>query len=182
MEATKTNPAALDAFETAKSDEPIWTVQGGDPLGAPLLRIWAVFARIRAGIIPDQGTEIVYAELLKAAQNNRPEHQNEIDGLLIRATETEQVSWSMDNYIKGLTAEEVEELKQAIEFNRLDLYDLRRKCASFISAFFSEFNDYRLELIKREYLAEGDFIDHQMQRAIADLRYILSTIEIRRGN
>lgn len=181
VEATKTCPAPLDAFESAKPDEPIWTVQGGDPLGPPLLRIWAIFARIQAGVIPEQGTEIVYAELLKAAQVHRSNDDDERDGLLVRATQTEQISWAMDDYRKGRTSEEVEEFKIANEFNRLDLYDLRRRCASFMSGFFSEMNDYRLELMAREYLAKDDYIDKRMLRALEDLRYIHSTIEIRRG-
>lgn len=182
MQSTKTDPAPLDAFESAKADEPIWTVQGGDPLGAPLLRIWTIFARIRAGVIPDQGTEIIYAEILKAAQNNQAETEKDSDGFKARATETEIISWSMDQYFKGLVYEETEEKKQAVEFDRLDLYDIRRRCASFMSGFFSELNDYRLELMARGYLAENDYIDHQIRRVIEDLRYIHSTIEVKRGS
>src|SRR3982750_1163012 len=93
--------APLDAYVTAKPNEPTWTVQGGDPLGGPLLRIWAVFARIQAGVIPEQGTEFVYEQILKAANNNPPENERERDELLIRATKTEEVSWSMDTYRSG---------------------------------------------------------------------------------
>lgn len=181
VEATKSTPAPLDAFETAKPDEPIYTVQGGDPLGAPLLRLWALFARIRAGVIPEQNSAHIYEEILKAAQNNRPEKKKERDGLLVRATKTEEVSWQMDDYRKGLSVEELKELEHADEFDRLDLYDLRRRCASFMSGFWSELNEFRLELIRREYLAENDYIDHQIRRLIEDIKYIHSTIEIRRG-
>jgi hypothetical protein len=181
LEATKSDPAPLDAFETAKPDEPIYTLQGGDPLSSPLLRIWAHFARIQAGIIPPRGIEGIFEEILRAANNNEPESEAGKDDLLVRATQTEQISWLMDNYRKGYSIEEREEIAKTTVFNKLDVYDIRRKCCSLMSTFFSEFNDFRLELIDREYLREGDYIDHQILRAIADLRYIMSTMEIRRG-
>lgn len=180
IEATKETPAPLDAYETAKDGEPIWVAQGGHPLSAPLLRVWSIFARIMAGVIPDQGTEIVYAEMLRAAQMNRPDTNAEREGLLIRATQTEEISWAMDDYRNGLAVEEREEIIIAVEFDRLDLFDLRRRCATFMSMFWSEMNEYRLELIRREYMVEGDYIDHQIRRVIDDLKYIHSTIEIRR--
>jgi hypothetical protein len=181
MEATKTTPAPLDAFETAKADEPIWAVQGGDPLGAPLLRIWSHFARIQASGVPPRELEGIFEEILRAANNNTPDNDTKKNDLLIRATETERISWQMDEYRKGFTEEEHEEIRKTTVLTRLDVYDLRRRCCAFMANFFSEFNDYRLELIQREYLREGDYIDHQMLRAIADLRYIMSTMEIRRG-
>lgn len=125
-------PAPLDAYETAKPDEPTWTVQGGDPLGAPLLRVWAIFARIQAGVIPDQGTEAVYAQLLKAANNNPPENDREKHGLLLRATQTEEVSWSMDDYRAGRTAAEGSKSpaeNSLDEKARLDLHDFRVRSA-----------------------------------------------------
>lgn len=183
MEATKKYPAPLDAFDTLKDGEPGWTVQGGDPLGGPLLRIWAHMARIQAGMVPPRGIEFILEQILKAAQNNIPNSEKKREGLLLRATETEQISWAMDDYRNGLTEVEVEEFKAiAGEFDRLDLYDLRRRCTTFISNFFSEMDDIRLELIKREYLIKGDFIDHQFKRIEADLRWLMGTIEIKRGN
>lgn len=140
-----------------------------------------MFARIRAGIIPKDGTEIIYAEMLQAANKNFLDSDVEREGLLFRATQTEEISWQMDDYLKGLTVEEIEELRIADEFNRLDIYDLRRRCAELMSRFWSEMNDFRLELIRREYMVENDYIDHQIRRVIDDLRYIHSTIEIRRG-
>jgi hypothetical protein len=41
--------APLDAYATAKPDEPTFTLQGGDPLAGPLVRTWAFLARRRAG-------------------------------------------------------------------------------------------------------------------------------------
>jgi hypothetical protein len=175
--------APLDAYTTAKDGEPTYTLQGGDPLAAPLLRIWAIFARIQAGVIPEQGTERVYAQILKAANDHQLDTTRDKDELLLRATETERVSWIMDDYLKGIDRGEiVEEKRDFSAFARMDLYDLRRRCSSFISQFNSEFNEYRLELIQREYLAPGDYIDRQFLQIIEKLKYINSTIEIKRGS
>lgn len=182
MEASKQNPAPLDAHLTAKFNEPVWTGQGGDPLIPPLIRIWAIYARIRAGAIPQNGVEGVYEEILRAANNNPPANDTEREDLLTRAMQTEEISWAMDDYIKGLETEEVKEIKKVNTFERLDLYDLRRRTCEFLSNFFSQFNDYRLELIERNYMREEDFIDRQMLRVIDDIKWLMSTIEIRRGN
>lgn len=180
-EATKENPAPLDAYETAKPGEPIWTVQGGDPLGGPLLRVWAVFARIQAHTIPEQGVEYVFKQILTAANNNPPENEDEKKELLIRALETEQISWSMDEYRKGHAVEMQKEIKRINEFDRLDIYDIRRRCASLISNFFSELNDYREELIKHNWLMAESELDNEIAGSILALRAIHKQIEIRRG-
>jgi hypothetical protein len=83
--------------------------------------------------------------------------------------------------LQSLGGEIIEEKSDFSVFDRLDLYDLRRRCASFISQFISEFNEFRLELIDREYQLKDDFIDRQFLRIMADLEYIRSTIEVRRG-
>lgn len=177
------NEAPLDAYSTAKDGEPTYTLQGGDPLSAPLLRIWSIFARIQAGVIPEQGTEHVYKQILKAANAHTPEGERDRENLLVRATETEKLSWIMDDYLKGIDRGEIVEVKKDFsEFKKLDLYDLRRRCSSFISEMRGEFNGFRLELIAREYLAEGDYIDQQFLRVMEKLLYIRSTIEIRRGS
>ena len=53
--STKDEPGPLDGLLTAKPGEPIFTLQGGDPLAAPLVREWARQARERAhsGEVPD---------------------------------------------------------------------------------------------------------------------------------
>lgn len=177
-EATKSIPAPLDAFETAKPDEPIWTVQGGDPLGAPLLRLWAVFARIQAGRITPNCTNFIFEELLKASQRFRVDTEDAENNLLARAYETEQISWQMDDYFRGLTVEEIFKPKDIDDFAKLDIHDLRRRCANLISQFFSELNDYREELRKREWV--DDTLDDLIEKAVFDLRVIMAGIEIRR--
>lgn len=139
--ATKDHPAPLDAFETAKPNEPIWTVQGGDPLGPPLLRIWAWLARIRAGIInpnaPDSETVVLKA--VEMALDHSLEHdEKEANNILIRATATEKISWSMDDYAKGqLKAAQPTEAADTHldELQRIDLHDLRVRVAQKLSNF-----------------------------------------------
>lgn len=177
-EATKSNPAPLDAFETAKPNEPIWTVQGGDPLGAPLLRIWSLFARICAGRIPQQGVEYVFEEIRKAATSNPPENEKALDELLIRATETEQISWSMDEYRKGQASEEQVQVERIDDFERMDIFDVRRNAAQRISTFFSELNDFREELLKREWLTLE--LDVEMQTEIDRLRKLMKKLNVKR--
>lgn len=177
-EATKTNPSPLDAFDTAKPDEPIWTVQGGDPLGAPLLRIWALFARIQAGRIPEQEVNYVFEQIRGAASNNPPKNTKAGNELLIRATETEQISWSMDEYRKGQVSEEQVQVKRIDDFERMDIFDVRRKTAERISAFFSELNDLREELLKREWLTWK--LDVEIQTEIDHLRKLMEKLDVKR--
>lgn len=129
-------PAPLDAYATAKPDEPTWTVQGGDPLGGPLLLVWAHFARIQAGVVQQGIADNIFYKLLYAANNNPPENDREREALLIRATQTEEVSWDMDAYRAGHTA--AEGLKTPAENSldektRLDLHDFRVRSAQKIN-------------------------------------------------
>jgi hypothetical protein len=178
IEATKSNPAPLDAFETAKPYEPIWTVQGGDPLGAPLLRIWAIFARIQADIIPEQGSEAIYSEILRAARENIPDDKRNREDLLVRATQTEEISWTFDEYRKGIASYEITEQKPATALDQLDIYDLRRRCASLISSFASELNEYRWKLKEYNFLTEE--IDNAVEGTLLALKSVREQIDIRR--
>jgi hypothetical protein len=134
--------APLDAYVTAAPDEPVWTVQGGDPLGGPLLRIWAVFARLQAGIITPGAVDGLFAEILGRANNSPPENDRERDGLLLRATATEEISWDMDAYRSGATdAAEPQKVggeNSLDEKARLDLHDRRVRVAQRLSNFAAE--------------------------------------------
>jgi hypothetical protein len=177
LDATKTNPAPLDAFDAAKPDEPIWTVQGGDPLGAHLLRVWAHFARIRAGVIPPLGIEYVYEHILAAAQNNRPDEKNACDDLLTRAALTEDISFNMDAYLRGQPAEIAEERK-VTAMQKMDLWDTRRRFASRISNFFSEMDDYKNELQRHGYMFES--LEFAIFQATEELRSIMRIVDVKR--
>lgn len=97
---TKEEPGPFDGMENAKPGEPVFTLQGGDPLAAPLVQIWADFARVRAGIISADACGASYAKLAGiAAREQAGQHKRE--ELLIRATEAEAIGWEMDAYRKG---------------------------------------------------------------------------------
>lgn len=170
----KLSSSPLDAYFTAKPNEPTWTVQGGDPLGGPLLRLWAHFARIQANAYPGRGLEGIFEQILKAANHNMPDKPSDREELLVRATETEYVSWNMDEYLKGYSSEEIRSWKTANVFDKLDVFDVRRRAASLISNFFSELNDYREQLAKLGSLSEE--LDNKLQGTILALRSIQKEI------
>jgi hypothetical protein len=171
--------APFDAYETAKPNEPTFTLQGGDPLGAPLVRLWAVLARVQSGMGASI-TEAVIQSAVKTACTHVSEGNSETKALLVRATEAEKVSWLMDEYIKGIVSEGQAPAKVHNEFERLDVYDIRRRMASVISDFFSNLEGHRQELLKHEFITEGDKLDNEIFGAILGLRAIKEQIEIRR--
>lgn len=102
-ENTKQTPGPFDGFESAKPNEPIFTLQGGDPLGAPLVQLWADLARVRAGSSALSGDAIM-ARLQRAvavALGDKVLDPKKADALLLRASEAEKVVWSMDDYRTG---------------------------------------------------------------------------------
>lgn len=101
--STKDHPGEFDALETAKPDEPIFVIQGGDPLGPPTVQCWADLARKEARRIMDGERADFQPE------NDRDEYQlteadeRDADRLLRKATNAEQVSWAMKAYQRGDT-------------------------------------------------------------------------------
>lgn len=187
--ATKEHPAPLDAFETAKPDEPIWTVQGGDPLGPPLLRLWSTAARIRAGAItPACLDEAALKGLVNAATSHLLTDERESQNLLVRATATEEISWSMDAYAKGqLRADVPTEADDTHidEMARIDLHDARLYAAGRISNFFSELNDILIDLVPQWMAAggvdEAEPLIPELRDVIDRLRAIGNVVEPRRN-
>ena len=153
--------APLDAYATAKPDEPTFTLQGGDPLAAPLVRIWAQAARVRAGAL--KSDTINYTLSLDGIGESIEHDEKERDNLLVRATAAEEVSWSMDEYRKhGHATDKPTEAKDTHldELQRIDLHDLRVRIASRLSNFRCELVEMRQALIKAgftDYL--GDFLN-----------------------
>lgn len=95
---TKEEPGPFDGMENAKPGEPVFTLQGGDPLSAPLVQLWADAARVRAG----SGTldASSFAKLAQVATTDQAgKHKRE--ELLLRATEAEGIGWAMDAYRKA---------------------------------------------------------------------------------
>lgn len=181
---TKEHPAPLDAFETAKPDEPIWTVQGGDPLGPPLLRIWAWAARIRAGVIdpaiPDE--ERAVSELVAAARDHGVSHDDkEVRNLKIRATATEEISWTMEEYAKGqVNADQPSEAADTHfdELARIDLHDLRVRFVSKLGNAIFELREAGKALRDKGY--DNTWLLDEIEVAAEGLDHIREVIEPRR--
>lgn len=78
--STKDRPGSYDAIQTAKPNEPLFPIQGGDPFGPPTVLHWVSLCR-RAG--------------MEEEDPKRAEH------LLQKATDAEQVAWQMQAYQRG---------------------------------------------------------------------------------
>lgn len=178
--ATKEHPAPLDAFETAKPDEPIFTLQGGDPLAAPLVRLWAFFARRRAATV--RITQDVFGEIIEAAIGHSvQDDEREQGNLLVRATAAEKVSWAMDAYRKGNTRADVPSEAADThldELQRIDLHDLRVRIAGRLSNFRCEMVEMQEALTKHGY-DDADMLQ-RIDAAAVELRAIYEAVEPRR--
>jgi hypothetical protein len=158
--------APLDAYATAKPDEPTFTLQGGDPLAASIVRIWAYCARIRAGLLSLSkitGDEVLGKALIAAQQYSVAHDDQEVRNLKIRATAAEEVSWTMDAYLRGDGGTQLPTEAQdthLTELERIDLHDLKVRVAQRLSNFRCELIEMRDGLIKagfQDYL--GDFLN-----------------------
>lgn len=86
--ATKDHLGEYDAIETAKPDEPLFPIQGGDPHGPPTVLHWAELAR-------GEGRQ-----LISDHPEGSKEHTRGLK-LLDKATNAEQVAWAMQSYQRG---------------------------------------------------------------------------------
>lgn len=80
--STKETPGPFDGLERAKPDEPVFTLQGGDPLGARLVRIWVWASR-------------------KTVLRNKALTDEERAGKLIKIREAEVIAEDMEEYRSG---------------------------------------------------------------------------------
>lgn len=83
--STKDKPGDYDAIETAKPGEPLFAIQGGDPLGPKTVLFWAGEARKLAG---------------------ETENEKDRERLLRKATMAEEVAWAMQEYQRGVAPPE----------------------------------------------------------------------------
>jgi hypothetical protein len=177
--------APLDAYATAKPDEPTWTAQGGDPLAAPLLRVWAAFARLQSGIVTPGLLDGIFSQLRNAAIKNPPK-ERERDSLLIRATQTEQVSWQMDEYRKGgHTVQREEKADSHIdEMARIDLHKARLLASEKVSYMRGDLEEILVELVPSWLAAGGgpeiEAMIPELRDVIDRLRDVYQEIEPRR--
>jgi hypothetical protein len=175
---TKEHPAPLDAFETAKADEPIWTVQGGDPLGPPLLRLWAIMARVRAGIASPNLLAQWLSGVKEVAESHSVKNdQREVDNLLVRATATEEISWAMDDYACG-RHRQPDKPTEAVdthldELERIDLHDARVKASQRINNMVAELAEIDEALIKHDFTDARCANIHMIISELKNLGYVI---------
>jgi hypothetical protein len=165
--------APLDAYATAKPDEPTFTLQGGDPLAAPLVRLWTFFARRRAMTLRIE--EKTFGELIEAAIGHEisDDDDRERDNLLVRATAAEQVSWAMDAYVKGhhdTTDKPTEADDTHIdELARIDLHKARLHAAEKVSYMRGDLQEILVELLPSWLAAGGGSEVEAMMPELRDL-------------
>lgn len=96
-----TDDEPYDAHETAKPDEPTFTVQGGDPIGYHTVQYWADAARGLARAILNG--RHVHFEPTEADPEYTPTAQDmaAADSWLRKATSAEAKGWDMRAYLKG---------------------------------------------------------------------------------
>jgi hypothetical protein len=176
-EGTKEHPSPLDGYESAKPDEPIFTLQGGDPLASSLVRIWAYLARVRCGLRGD--VSWISAPIMVAEMNSIAHDPNAVKELLTRATQAEMISWLMDGYRRGEESIE-EQAARMDDLTRLDVYDIRRRTTTLISNFGSDLLENMERL--RELNYGSKLVDAEVTEALTALRSIADDIEVRRGN
>lgn len=78
--STRERAGEYDALETAKPDEPIFVLQGGDPFAPATIRFWAGLQRDAAMRTPSRDERMAMAA---------------------KATNAEVVSWDMEDYQRG---------------------------------------------------------------------------------
>jgi hypothetical protein len=173
---SKLEPSPLDAYVSAEPNEPVFTLQGGDVLGAPLVIMWARLARALCGL----GFEPIatYDWLDSIVKNHQVEKDEDKENLLRRATEAEQVAWAMGNYRKGHNVEAADAQPVLVEL-KLDLHDYRIYCANRLSNAFSEMNDM-IEQLDKLGLEDEDVIP-SIKNEIVALRMLFNKVEPRPG-
>lgn len=81
-------PGPFDGLESAKPDEPVFTLQGGDPLASGLVKQWAHERRAEtARKLTAVGITEAEVEALKED--------------LRRCSQAEEIAWAMDEYRRG---------------------------------------------------------------------------------
>ena len=173
---SKLDPHPLDAYQSAEPNEPVFTLQGGDPLAAPLVILWARLARARCGLGFEPQATIDW--LSSVVARHQVEAGNKREDLLRRSTEAEMVCWAMEAFHKGHHAEPEDATQPTLVGLKLDLHDYRIYCANRISSAFSELNEMMDELDK---LNPGDPVIESISNEIINLRTLFNEIEPRPG-
>lgn len=182
---TNDDPVApLDAYVTAKSGEPTFTLQGGDPLAAPLVNFWAQLARLRAGVIPRSELAECYATncVAAAVENSVADNEREAENLAVRATAAEVVSWDMAAYLKGhpetSSLTEGPAISKLDEPLRLDLHDIRVRGAGALNNAVYEIDTLVDKLAEFGY--NEDKVQWQLRKLAVELEMLANDVEPRK--
>lgn len=167
--STEEAVAPLDAYITARPDEPTFTLQGGDPLAPHLVRLWAAAARGRTGLRINLGKLINDFSII-VVEHTLEYDKREVANLRLRATAAEEVSWAMDEYTRGGSSTPVDAADTHIdEPKRIELHDLKVRCAQKLSNFRCEMIEMQAALDKAGYdspataVAMGDVVQRLLQ-------------------
>lgn len=162
--STKDHPGDYDALETAKPDEPIFTLQGGDPLGEPTVLYWA-----------DQARKL-------ARQSDSPQERHR---LLEKAKMAEKVAWAMKDYREGtadLPATEPIGVAEAQTESTVERVRQRQALIAGVSVLHNALatvNDLAETIEKMDVHPE---VVQRLRHDVESLRLSADTIEPRRGN
>lgn len=170
--------SALDAYQTLKPGEPGFTLQGGDPLGYPMVEAWADFARMRAGAITADACTAAFMRLVEAARDNKTENERETADLLLRATAAEEVGWNMKAYFRGQAFEATTHEEGPDEKARIDLHDYRVHAAQRLNNAVGELVEIRGNLKALGFNSDSTF--RILEEAFQLLRSASEDIEPRR--
>lgn len=156
-EGTKEIPAALDGYERAKPDEPIFTLQGGDELAIKAVKYYISKRREAAVRLPSGDKR---------------------DAELLRCREAEKQLFRMEEYLKNY--EVIDELaERPIEPRLIELHDVLIWAAGRVSNSFSELNSIWEKLNQINY-SDNDALEH-INCSITDLRSLYNKLEPRRS-
>lgn len=136
LPATKEQPSALDGYERAKPGEPIFTLQGGDPIAVEMVKLYISKRRQRA-LDMDEGREA--------------------EAELVRCSEAERTLWAMQNYLAGRAQVDAQEQSErSDEPEAVDLFDCRVRAANKLNEMRGELNEIGIELKRRGFTVQSD--------------------------
>lgn len=130
--STREHAGEFDALETAKPDEPLFVIQGGDPLGPATVLHWVSLARAAA------------SKIRKTAKR---------EDLLRRATNAESVAWKMQDYAAGIqpVPEQSPATVEVVKTAQDDLRAARIKAVSRITNSIAELSETQAALSAENY-------------------------------
>lgn len=161
--STKEQPGEYDGFETAKPGEPIFGLQGGDPLAPKTVLFWADLARTMARSLADEK---------QAAR------------LFRKANGAEEVAWAMQVYQRGeadvagernrYTDSEVDrsDVKRAIRKTLIDCVGRLNNAAAIIKTVEESLGDLAIDPGRQE----------ELLLIVGRIEALSAALEPRRGN